>query len=145
MRKRHWIFGSGTANTPTADAGLALLRIGAGVLLFVLHGIDKVAPQEGFVGRVEGMGFPAPMLFAWVAAVAEVAGGILIAIGLLTRPVALFVFVHFIVVVLMAHAGDALADRELPILFGLIALAVALIGPGRYSVDAWLGGRNGRP
>jgi len=71
----------------------------------------KVPPQEGFVGRVGGMGFPAPLLFAWLAAFAEFAGGILIAIGLLTRPISLLVFLHFVVVVFVAHAGDSLVDR----------------------------------
>lgn len=139
MRTRHWIFGRGAAGTPAADAGLALLRIGAGLLLAYLHGLGKVPPQEGFVERVGGLGFPAPLFFAWVAAAVEFGGGLLIAIGLLTRPVAFVLVAHFIVVVFMAHAGDPLDGRELPILFGLIAVMLALNGPGRYSVDAWLG------
>jgi hypothetical protein len=44
-------------------------------------------------------------------------------------------------VVLVAHAGDSLADRELPILFGTIAFMFLLVGPGRYSVDSLVGGR----
>jgi putative oxidoreductase len=148
MRTRHWILGSGTAGTPAADAGLALLRISAGLLLLFLHGLGKIPPQEGFVGWIGGMGFPAPLLFAWLATIAEVVGALLIALGLFTRPAALYVAIHFAVVVFVAHAGDALADRELAILFGVIALTLALTGPGRYSLDAMLAGRRagaGRP
>lgn len=126
-----------------ADAGLAALRVVAGLLLVFLHGISKIPPQEGFVGWIGQMGFPAPLLFAWLAGLAEVAGGVLIALGLLTRPVALVVTIHFVVVVTVAHAGDALADRELAILFGVIALALALTGPGRYSVDGLIARRSG--
>jgi putative oxidoreductase len=141
MRTRHWIFGTGTAGGPAADAGLAVLRIGAGFLLLYLHGLGKLPPQEGFVGRIGGMGFPAPLVFAWLAALAESAAAILIAIGLLTRPAALYVVVHFIVVVFVAHAGDTLAERELAIMFGLVAFAIAMIGPGRFSLDAMIARR----
>lgn len=143
MRAREWIFGSTGAGSPAADAGLAALRIIGGLLLAFLHGIGKVPPQEGLVGWIGGMGFPAPLVFAWLAGIAEFVGGLLIAIGLLTRPAAAFVFVHFIIVVFVAHAGDPIGDRELPMLFGAIALAFALVGPGRYSVDALLAGRKG--
>jgi putative oxidoreductase len=143
MRTRNWLFGPGGAGTPTADAGLAALRIGAGVFLVLLHGMQKVPPQEGFVGWIGSMGFPAPLLFAWLAAIAEFVGGILLALGLLTRPAALYVVVHFTVVVLVAHAGDPLADRELALLFGLTALAFAAVGPGRFSLDALIARRKG--
>jgi putative oxidoreductase len=93
------------------------------------------------VGWLGSMGLPAPLLFAWLAGLAEFAGGLLLALGLLTRPVALVLVVHFAAVVLMAHAGDALGDRELGLLFGTIALAFVFTGPGRYSADALIGGR----
>jgi putative oxidoreductase len=89
---------------------------------------------------VEGMGMPAPLLFAWLAAAAEFGGGLLIAIGLLTRPASIFVAVHFLIVVFLAHAGDPFGRRELPLFFFFAAVLFALAGPGRYSVDAMLRG-----
>lgn len=144
MAIRQRLLGPVATSTPAGDAGLAALRIAAGLLLALLHGIGKVPPGEGFVGWIGQMGFPAPLLFAWLAGLAELAGGLLLALGLLTRPVALLVFIHFVVVVFIAHAGDPLAERELAMLFGVIALALTLTGPGRYSLDALIGRDPGR-
>jgi putative oxidoreductase len=144
MRLRSWVFDSGNPGTG-ADAGLAVLRIVAGLLLVALHGLGKVPPQDGLVGWIGSMGFPAPLAYAWMAAFAEVVGGALLAIGLLTRPAALLLVIHFTVVVLVAHAGDVMGDRELALLFGTISLLYLLAGPGRYSLDAIIGRSMGRP
>ena len=63
----------------------------------------------------------------------------MIAVGLLTRPVALFVTLHFLFVVFLAHAGDPIGQRELPLLFLVAAATVMLTGPGRFSLDAMMG------
>jgi putative oxidoreductase len=140
MRYRSMLFGGRTFTSPAADAALAVLRVAAGLLLAFLHGLNKILPQEGFIGWIGGMGFPAPVLFAWLAGLAEFGGGLLLALGLLTRPVAAVLIIHFLVVVFVAHAGDSLGDRELAILFGVIALQFLLTGPGRYSIDAVIAG-----
>lgn len=141
MTLKDWMFAGRSIGTPSADAGLAVLRVVAFLLLAFLHGLGKMPPQEGFVGMVGGLGFPAPMLFAWLAGIAEVFGALLLVIGLLSRPAALLLVIHFMFVVFVAHAGDSLGDRELPILFGTIALMFLLVGPGRYSVDSLIGRR----
>lgn len=129
----------GTTSGPFTDTGLLILRLGGGLLLAFLHGWGKVPPSDGFVGMIDGLGFPAPMLFAWLAAIAEFAGGLMIAVGLFSRPVAAFVSLHFLFVVFVAHAGDTLGGRELPIIFLVIAATVMLTGPGRFSLDAMFG------
>jgi putative oxidoreductase len=143
MTLRDWAFDGRTAGSPGGDLGRVLLRVVTGFLLFWLHGINKLPPSDGFIDRVGQLGAPAPELFAWLAAAAEVGGALLVAVGLLTRPAALYVTLHFVIVVLVAHAGDALGDRELPMLFLTIYAFFALAGAGRYSVDALIsGGRN---
>jgi len=133
---KDWLFDRRPVGSPAGDAGLAAFRVVTFLLLAFLHGMGKFPPSEGFAGMIGGLGFPAPTLFAWLAAIAELIGGILIAIGLLTRPAALLVFAHFVFVTLIAHAGDPLGDRELPIIFCVAALMYLLTGPGRYSIDA---------
>jgi putative oxidoreductase len=131
----------GEVNSRATDVGLLILRVFAGLALALAHGWRKVPPSAGFVGMIGGLGFPAPELFAWLAAAAEFGGGLLIALGLLTRPASLLVVGHFTLVVLVAHAGDPFGDRELPLFFLVTALLFLLAGPGRYSVDAALRGR----
>lgn len=134
--------GSASREAP-ADLGLTALRAVTGLSLALAHGLRKLPPSDGFVSRVGEMGFPAPELFAWGATAAEVGGGILLAVGLLTRPAALLIALNMLVVTLLAHAGDPFGDRELGLLYGAIALAFVFLGAGRYSLDALL--RRERP
>lgn len=122
-------------NSRNTDLGLAILRVVAGLCLAFFHGFAKVPPSEQFLGMVAGMGVPAPGLMAWLAGLAEAVGGLLIAAGLFTRPAALVLILHFLVVVLVAHAPDPLARRELPLLFLSMSVLFLLAGPGRYSID----------
>lgn len=139
--KRSELFIGHEANTQVTDVGLLFLRVFAGLALALAHGRGKVPPSQGFIGMIGGMGLPEPALFAWLAAIAEFGGGLLIALGLLTRPASLLVVGHFLFVVLLAHAGDSFGDRELPFFFLVSALLFLLAGAGRYSVDAALRGR----
>jgi putative oxidoreductase len=137
---RNLLFGTHTTG-PVGDLGLLFLRLFAGLALAFAHGINKLPPSERFVGRVAGFGFPAPEVFAWLSGFAEFGCGILVAIGLLTRPAATIIVGNMVVVVLFAHAGDPFGRRELPLLFGFVFLMFVLVGAGRYSVDALIRGR----
>jgi len=143
MRTNDVLFGGGL-HTRNTDIGLLILRVFAGLALALAHGWGKIPPSEGFVGMIGGMGFPAPALFAWLAALAEFGGGLLIALGLLTRPAAAFVAVHFVIVAFVVHAGDTFGDRELALFFLATALCFAFTGAGRYSADAAIQSRTKR-
>jgi putative oxidoreductase len=103
--------------------------------------MGKVPPSSGFIERVGEMGFPAPVLFAWLSGLAEFGAGLLLAIGLATRPAALYVALNMCVVFFIAHGGDSFGQRERPFLFLAIFLFFALSGGGRYSVDRFARGR----
>jgi putative oxidoreductase len=121
-----------------ADVGLALLRVFTGLTLALAHGIGKIPPSERFVAGVAEMGFPLPVLFTWAAGLAEFAGGLLLAAGLLTRPASFFILFTMFVAVFIRQAGDPFGDLELPLLFGMVALLYLLAGSGRFGLDALL-------
>lgn len=129
-------FGGEDFESRGADLGRLMLRVVAGASLLLAHGVGKVPPSEGFTANIARMGFPAPDLFAWLASLAEFVGGLLLALGLLTRPAALLVTGHFLLVLVVAHAGAPFADREKAVLYGVVALFYLLAGAGRYSLDA---------
>jgi putative oxidoreductase len=127
-----------TPSATLADGGLLILRVFAGLALALAHGLGKVPPSERFVGWIGGMGFPAPEFFAWASGFAEFFCGMLLVVGLLTRPASVFIVINMTVAVLFGHAGQGFGEREKALLFGVIALTFFIVGPGRYSVDAWL-------
>jgi putative oxidoreductase len=119
-----------------APVAHAVLRIGAG-LLFMQHGLQKLfgmfggmGPDGGSVELMSQMG---------LAGVLETFGGLLIVIGLLTRPVALVLMLEMLAAFFIAHLprGGAPIENggELPLLYVLIFAFLATNGPGPYSVD----------
>ena len=122
-----------------ADLGDLALRLVTGLYL-AAHGYGKIAFIEMFAGGVANLGFPAPRLFACCALLAELAGGSLLALGLFTRPAALFIAVTMGVAAFMQHAADPLvaaggASKEPAVVYLAIAFAYLLRGAGRLSFD----------
>jgi putative oxidoreductase len=116
----------------------ALLRIAAG-LLFIPHGAQKLF---GWLSGPEGR---SPALFPdlmWFAGVLEFFGGILIAAGWLTRPVAFLLSGQMLVAYFMAHAPKGalpiLNRGELALLYCFIFLFLAAAGAGPWSIDSFL-------
>lgn len=133
-----------SALSPLAEP---LVRVTAGLLL-VPHGAQKLFGAFGGYGiDATGQFFAAklglPASFALLAGLIEFVGGILLAIGLLTRPVAALVFGVMAVAVLFVHLPAGFfwtaGGFEYPLMWGLVALAFVIRGGGRYSVDALLG------
>jgi putative oxidoreductase len=119
---------------------LGVLRIVAAIL-FIEHGTQKLF---GFPPTDR----PMPELFTlfWFAGVLEAFGGLLLLIGLFTRPVAFILSGQMAFAYWMAHAPSspypALNGGDAAILFCFLFLYLAAAGPGAYSVD---GAREGRP
>ena len=130
------------------DAGLLLARLTLGVLM-AAHGSQKLFGWfggyglEGTGGFFEGLGFRPGRLFAAAAAVSEVGGGVLIALGLLHPFAAALVVAVMVVAAVSVHWPHGLFAMsngiELPLLYGAFAGALALTGPGAISLDAALG------
>ncbi|MEM1097653.1 MAG: DoxX family protein [Planctomycetota bacterium] len=123
---------------PAADAGLLLARVAVGGL-FVFHGSAKfTAGIDGFAGYLDSLGVPFPTLNAYLAAGTEVVAGLALALGLFTRLAAL-PLAFTMAVAFFTAKGAALSAQggggEYPLALGLFAIALALTGPGRASVD----------
>ena len=138
-----------TDSTPfLIDFALLLLRVFIGAC-FVIHALGKLGlvgtgDMEGFVGWLEELGLPFPSIQARVAMLSELVGGTLLALGLLMRPAAALLLVTMIVAGRIGHrgAGYLIANEppgaEYTINLAVICIAVALVGPGGYSLDALL-------
>ncbi len=133
------MFFAKTATTRQIDFALLALRLSAG-LTMAAHGYQKVFSigtdklTSGFVS----MGIPAASLAAPFVAYLELVGGILIAVGLLTRPVALLLLCDMFVAATFVHLPNGFFSPkgvELPLLLMVNFLALALAGAGKYAVD----------
>ena len=130
------LFGGEGGGSAAADFGLLLLRVGAGGALAYFHGVGKFPVTEKAITGASDLGFPVPALFAWAAALSELVGGALVAIGFLTRPAAFFALCTMATAFFLAHAADPFERKEKAFLFGLAFLCLLFTGAGRYSIDA---------
>lgn len=135
---RGFLFGGAGGGSATADLGVLLLRVFAGLSLALAHGLGKLPPSERFLVGIAEMGFPLPIVFGWAAALSELVGGILVALGLFTRPAAFFIAVTMSVAAFIRQAGDPFSELELALLYGIVAVTLLLVGAGRYSIDRHL-------
>ena len=126
------------------DAGLLLLRVGVGVA-GIFHGAQKVFGIweghgiKGFAGALTKMNVPMPEVSAWLAALAELGGGALLVLGLMTRLAAVpFAFTMFVAWAVAHNASFLKANggSDFPFVLMMAALALVLTGAGKYSVDA---------
>lgn len=123
---------------PHASRVLSIVRIVAG-LIFLAHGTQKI------------LGFPAsdmnpPALsLPWTAGMIELVTGILITIGLFTRPAAFLASGTMAFAYFLAHAPQnffpALNGGDAAILYCFFFLYLVFAGPGVWSVDAARGAR----
>jgi putative oxidoreductase len=117
-------------------AALGVLRIGAG-LLFMQHGAQKLF---GVMGGIDGQGQSVALAsLMGVAGVLEFFGGLLIVLGLFTRPVAFLLAGEMVVAFFKAHAprgGFPLENGgELALLYMLVWVALVVFGAGAFSID----------
>lgn len=135
-----------TTPAPLRDAALLVARIGLGVVLLT-HGLDKL--DQGFGTTADGfaaMGIPAPEAAAAYALVAEIGGGALLIVGLLTPLAGLLVVGQMAGAFWFVHRGTEVLSSsggwELVGVIGFLALVLAATGAGRISLDALIGRRS---
>lgn len=124
-----------TALSPWRPHLLSLLRVMSGLLL-LQHGTAKVL-HFPLVQSMAKVSLTSP---AWIAGILELVGGILLVIGLFTRPTAFILSGMTAVAYFMAHAGrnffPILNGGELAALYCFVFLYLAAAGGGPWSLDA---------
>ena len=117
-----------------AGDALSLLRIVA-ALLFLLHGTSKLFGFPPF-----GRPLPDVGTLLWIGALLELIGGLMLLVGILSRPVAFILSGEMAVAYWMFHAPQSTFPSvnmgEPAILFCFVFLLIAAAGPGPWSLDA---------
>jgi len=123
---------------PTGRFGVALLILRASFgIAFIVHGFFKLADLDRFAAANDLSG---PVALA--AAVTQFVGGILLVVGILTPFAALAISITMVAAtVLLIRQGETYLNPdghswESAAFFALTGFVIALVGPGRYSVDA---------
>jgi putative oxidoreductase len=130
------------------DAGLLIVRLVFGGLM-AAHGAQKLFGWFGGYGLTavsgyfETLGFRPGRFFALAASVTELVGGLLVATGLLGPIGPALVLAVMIVAALTVHASHGVFAQnngiEVPLLYAIGVIGIALSGPGLYSLDALFG------
>jgi putative oxidoreductase len=115
-------------------------------LLILPSGYEKVFSDGAAriaAGNILKTGFHPPLFWAWVVALLEFAGMILLALGLFTRPIALMMAIELGVIVVMIQMPNGWywtsRGAEFAAILFLVCFAFVLGGGGRFSVDRKLG------
>lgn len=120
-----------------------VLRVTVGLLL-VPHGYGKLfgGGLQGTADFFASVGYEPAFLLALAVGLVEVFGGLMLALGLLTRPVAIAIAVFLFNAVLF-HAANGFfwtdGGYEYPLLWAVAALVFAVRGGGRFSLDRAIG------
>ena len=116
-------------------AGTFILRIAFGFTMLVSHGMPKLMAFSSMQNS-----FPDPIglgnsLSLGLAIFAEVLCALLVTVGLFTRVATIPLLSTMLVAVLIIHAGDPWQKMELAMLYLCGYLAIAAMGPGKWSLD----------
>ena len=129
---------------PLAPCAYAFMRFCVGAII-VPHSYTKlfqgaVAPAAGMIAK---LGLEPALAWAYFVGAVEFFGGILLAIGLLTRLCAAALVIEFAVIVFAVKFSIGFfafrGGFELELLLGLLCLGIFFKGGGRFSVDHAIG------
>lgn len=130
-------------STKTSDSAFSfatlVLRVGAGILMLVNHGLDKLIHFADKASRFsDPFGIGSTTSLALIV-FAEFFCAAFIILGLFTRLAAIPLVIGMGVALFYAHNGEFFGKGESAALFLTAFLAVLFLGPGRVSLDRFIG------
>ncbi|QIK63554.1 DoxX family protein [Leucobacter viscericola] len=123
------------------SSGIAIVRVVLGVIMLA-HGIQKFAVYTvaGFEGVLGELGVPFAGLLAYAVPIVEVGAGVLLILGLFTRVAGVLTVGVGLAALFTMHIANGLfvddGGYELVLLIAAAGAGVALLGGGRFSLDA---------
>lgn len=123
------------------DLALLLLRIGVG-MVFIFAGWGKLTGIEGVQQFFGNIGIPLAGIMAWVVALTEFVGGLMVLVGFKARiPNLLLAFIMVVAffTTKLADFSITSANVRVDILMFLVTVSLAIMGSGSISVDAKMG------
>ena len=125
------------------DLASLILRVGLGIM-FVSHGLQKAFGMFGGTGiggfseMLSGMGFKPALFWAYLAAYAELVGGLFLILGIFTRGASFLLLVLIIVAAIKVHLSKGFflsgGGFEYTFIIACICLALIIMGGGKYSL-----------
>lgn len=134
---------STTINTGAVDFWLLLFRIAIGITMLT-HGIPKFNNlMSGNVQFPDPLGLGAgPSLTLTVFS--EALCSILLILGLATRLAVIPLIINMLIAIFYIHGQDPFGQKELATLYLLIYIGFLIVGPGKFAIDTFIGGRSKR-
>ncbi|QKS60110.1 DoxX family protein [Paenibacillus barcinonensis] len=127
------------------DLGLLLIRLVIG-LSFMAHGAQKLFGWfggygiKGTGGWFESIGMKPGALLALLAGLAELGGGLLLALGLLTPVGGILIALTMVIAIVKVHGANGYWSTQNGFEYNLailvLGVALALTGGGQYALDA---------
>lgn len=128
------------ATSTQLNLSLLVVRVVTGLAL-AAHGYQKVftSGMSTVAENFGNMGIPLAPLAGPFVSLLELIGGLALAAGLLTRPIALMLAIDMLIAALLVHRPNGFTGpggMELTLLLAMGSTALALAGAGKFSVDA---------
>ena len=118
---------------------MLVLRVGAGVLMLVNHGLDKLLHFSSQSHHFADPFHIGPVPSMALAIFAEFFCAAFITMGLFTRLACIPLIINMSVALFYAHGGDFFGKGELAALYLTIFVTLLFTGPGKVSLDRFIG------
>ena len=127
------------------DEGILLARVITGVFM-IYHGYEvfDTDQMKGYEQWLGDLHFPNPSLMAYLVKGTELAGGVLLTLGFLTRLAALALAMTMAVITFGMGKGKILTDDQHAFLFVVICVLFIFTGAGKWSLDRLIFGSKNR-